>query len=134
MPSYIGIEDNKRVDKAAKEAAKNPLTSKIESYSSFSYIARKIKAQKQAETKDWLCKIIYKNGVKKRSRAYSLLGLLKPDPQVSIIGKPLAKRFYQLKTGHAITAAYLHWIKKSSSQKCWWCNATKQSIEHLLFE
>ena len=44
MPSYIGIEDNKKVDKAAKEVAKNPLIFKIKSYNSFSYIIRKIKA------------------------------------------------------------------------------------------
>ena len=44
MPSYIEIEDNKRADKAIKEVVKNPLISKIKSYNSFSYIARKIKA------------------------------------------------------------------------------------------
>ena len=43
MPSYIGIEGNKKIDKAAKEAAKNLLIFKIESYNSFNYIARKIK-------------------------------------------------------------------------------------------
>ena len=44
MPSYIRIEGNKRADKAAKEAAKNPLTFKIKNYSSFNYIIKKIKA------------------------------------------------------------------------------------------
>jgi hypothetical protein len=63
-------------------------------YSSFSYITRKIKAQKQAETKEWLYKKTYKGKIKKRSRTYSLLGPLKPDPQISIIEKTLTKHFY----------------------------------------
>ena len=44
VPSHIGIEGNKRVDKAAKEVVKNPLIFKIKSYNSFNYITRKIKA------------------------------------------------------------------------------------------
>jgi hypothetical protein len=60
--------------------------------------------------------------------------MLKPDLQVSTAEKPLARRFYQLKMGHAITATYLYRIKRSDTEKCWWCNAAKQDIDHLIFE
>ena len=53
---------------------------------------------------------------------------------MSSAAKPIAKRFYQLKMGHAVTASYLCRVKKASSQKCWWCNAAKQDIDHLFFE
>ena len=59
---------------------------------------------------------------------------LQLEPQISIVRKPLVKRFYQLKIGHAITASYLYRIKRSDTQKCWWCKAAKQDIDHLLFE
>jgi hypothetical protein len=36
--------------------------------------------------------------------------------------------------GHAITATYLYRIKRSDTEKCWWCNAAKQDIDHLIFE
>ena len=134
VPSHIGIEGNERADQTAKEAAERSIPIGIERYSSFSYIARKIRAQKQLETKEWLYKTTYKGEVKKRNRTYSLTGLNKPDPQVSIAEKPLARRFYQLKIGHAITAPYLYRIRKSNTEKCWWCSATRQSIDHLIFE
>jgi hypothetical protein len=125
VPSHIGIEGNEKADKAAKEAAEKSISPGIERYSLFSYITRRIKAQKQAETKDWLYKKTYKGEYKKRDRVYSLSGPLKPDLQVSSAEKPLAKRFYQLKMGHAIIAIYLYRIKRSDTEKCWWCNAAK---------
>ena len=125
VSSHIDIEGNERADKAVKEAAGKLIPLEAERYSSFSYITRKIKTQKQAETKEWLYKKTYKDENKKRSRTYSLSGPLKPDLLVSAAEKPLAKRFYQLKIGHAITASYLYQIKKSDSEKCWWCNAAK---------
>src|SRR5271154_7588828 len=97
----------------------------IDRYSSFSYIARQIRAQRRLEIKEWHSKQIKK--------AYSHREL-KLDPIVSEAKKSLAKRFYQLKLGHAITASYLYRIKRVDTPKCWWCTATNQDIDHLLFE
>jgi len=133
VPSHIGIEGNERADKIAKEAASKPMPPSIDRYSSFSYTMRQIKAQKRTEIKEWIYKTTYKEG-KKRNRTYSLTNALEIDPQLSMIRKPLAKRFYQLKLGHAITASYLYRIQRLDKQNCWWCNAAKQDIDHLLFE
>jgi len=134
VPSHIGIEGNERADKTAKEVASKPILPGIDRYSSLSYITRQIKAHKRLETREWLYRATYKGKPKKRNRAYSLTESLELDPQVSLIRKPLAKRFYQLKIGHAITASYLYQIKRSDTQKCWWCNAAMQDINHLLFD
>ena len=134
VPSHIGIKGNELADKAAKEAANKPIPLSIERYSSFSYIARQVKAQRQLETVEWLRKATYKGDHTRKKRAYSLTESLRLDPTASLAKKPLATRFYQLKIGHAITASYLHRIKRLDTPKCWWCNAAKQDIDHLLFE
>ena len=45
--------------------------------------------------------------------------------------KRIAARFYQLKTGHALTATHLKWIKLREDDQCWWCCRLGQTWEHL---
>ena len=66
----------------------------IERYSSFSYISKKIKAQKQTKTINWLYKKTYKDKNRKRNRIYLLLGLSKLEPLVSVAAKLVARCFY----------------------------------------
>src|SRR5437868_8132907 len=108
IPSHIGINGNKKADTTAKGAAESFSIPDIERYSSFSYISRKIKAQKQTETIDWLYKKTYKDKNRKRNRVYLLLGLSKLEPLVSAAAKLVARCFYQLKMGYAIIASYLY--------------------------
>ena len=50
-------------------------------------------------------------------------------------GKGLASRFFQLASGHAMTAPFLKdkfgWV---DSDQCWWCSGGRQSREHLFKE
>ena len=47
--------------------------------------------------------------------------------------KEVASRFFQLASGHAMTAPFFKekfgWIK---SDICWWCGSGRQTREHLL--
>ena len=49
--------------------------------------------------------------------------------------KELASRYFQLASGHAITAPFLKdkfgWVE---SDQCWWCSCGRQSREHLFKE
>ena len=56
-------------------------------------------------------------------------------PTLSRVGKSLASRFFQLASGHAMTAPFLRdkygWV---DSDQCWWCSSGRQSREHLFKE
>jgi len=40
--------------------------------------------------------------------------------------------YYQLKTGHALTAEYLKWTRNQISDECWFCQSgAVQTREHL---
>jgi hypothetical protein len=48
--------------------------------------------------------------------------------------KPLAARFYRLKSGHAPVGTYLKRFGHRDDDKCWWCGGrsrTAQTREHL---
>jgi len=53
------------------------------------------------------------------------------DPTPAKAPKRIATRFYQLKTGHALTATHLKWIKLREGDQCWWCCRSRQTREHL---
>ena len=46
--------------------------------------------------------------------------------------KSLARRYYQLKTGHAPIGAYLHRIKARDSPACLGCSRGTKTVKHLL--
>ena len=49
--------------------------------------------------------------------------------------KALASRFFQLASGHAMTAPFLkEKFKWTDSHICWWCSRGRQTREHLFKE
>ena len=49
--------------------------------------------------------------------------------------KALASRFFQLASGHAMTAPFLkEKFKWTDSDLCWWCTRSRQTREHLFKE
>ena len=59
---------------------------------------------------------------------------LKTNKVLFSIRKLLARRFFQLKLDHVVTAQYLNRIGKIESKSCWWCTHSNQTISYLLFE
>jgi len=60
-------------------------------------------------------------GVKASRKKYKMPESHKPDGTIAESTKRLASRYYQLKTGHARTGQYLHWVKVRPIAQCWWC-------------
>ena len=56
------------------------------------------------------------------------------DPVASRARKPLATRFFQLKSGHAAIGAHLHQIYARESPACEKGDAPTETVHHVLFE
>ena len=48
--------------------------------------------------------------------------------------KSVAARYWQLKSGHAVTGAHLLRIGKAQDAQCWWCGENSQTVAHLLLK
>jgi len=46
----------------------------------------------------------------------------KPDPIPARAEKSTASRYYQLKSGHALTGVYLKSTDNRPDDHCWWCD------------
>lgn len=56
----------------------------------------------------------------------------KIDKDIADAKKSVAARYFQLKSGHAITGAHLLRIGKVQDAECWWCGGSGQTVAHLL--
>jgi len=62
---------------------------------------------------------------------YKISEQQRPDRTVAGNGKRSASRFYQLRSGHALTGQYLKWTKNRPSARCEWCRYECQTRDHL---
>jgi len=92
---------------------------------SLAHLKRRISEKKWKEAREWsLARIKNPRFDTKRLRQTT-------DPTPAKAPKRIAARFYQLKTGHALTATHLKWIKLREDDQCWWCCRSRQTREHL---
>jgi hypothetical protein len=90
---------------------------------SLANLKREISERKRTEAHRWVEERIRKN-------KYIMPKELWPSRIVDKSTKKLAERFYQIKTGHCLTAQYLQRIKSSPVAKCGWCSYKLQTREH----
>ena len=94
---------------------------------SLANVKRGFSDQKRTDTLNWTKKQLARTG----NRKYRSSDKLKPDPTVAKTNKRLARRFYQMKTGHCLTGQYLAWTTRRPDATCWWCQYKIQTREHL---
>ncbi|POS82121.1 hypothetical protein EPUL_006259, partial [Erysiphe pulchra] len=134
VPGHAGIEGNKLADRTAKEAAKCG-TRPRERFTSLAHIMRRVTERRWNECHKWF-NIEQR---KRKSESRNTYKLMNKNHTVDRIAakarKTLAGRYYQLKSGHAFTAEFLHKIGKSISKRCSHCShAASQTVRHLILE
>jgi hypothetical protein len=134
VPGHKGVPGNEQADAMAKRAAKEPpedaYSKRIMKTTSLTYLARKTTETRAKATKEWIETRTAKN------KAYiprKQMGLRKNQRHEK---KKVASRFYQLLSGHDITAPYLkEKLRKSETDTCWWCESgKKQTRDHVFKE
>lgn len=50
------------------------------------------------------------------------------------VSKKYTLRYHLLKVGYNAVRIFLFRIKVIETLKCWWCGATKQTVEHLYIQ
>lgn len=132
IPGHAKIEGNERADRAAKEAAENGQHC-LERFASLSYISGLITERKWKESRIWFIKEHRRREAISRD-TYKLTHTNQSlDPIVARSSKPLSSRYYQLKSNHAFTGAYLYRINKVENNRCMECSeGSQQTVSHLM--
>ena len=93
------------------------------------YLRRRASEKKWPEARSWCER-------RNLNKGYVLRKKGKPDPTPARAEKRTASRYYQLKSGHALTGVYLKSTDNRPDDHCWWCDpdnisGTPQTRDHL---
>ena len=144
VPGHAGIAGNEIADQWAGDAAARELEhrartpptitrpSPVDSVVSGSFVKAMLRRRAISSWRE----CIIRGG--KGRRPYRIPGEGTVPRIPSTLGRAersLASRFFQLASGHAMTAPFLKdkygWV---DSDRCWWCSSGRQSREHLFKE
>jgi ribonuclease HI len=132
VPGHQGIEGNERADQAAKRAASKPAHHQADGLT-LAFTSRIITETQEQTRQAWLTSALAKRSGRSQ-RAYRAGNGWKQDPVVAKAPKRVARRFYQLKTGHAAVGAFLQKIRAQEDASCQGCRAPNETVHHLMFE
>jgi hypothetical protein len=132
VPGHQGVLGNETADQAAKIAAgKSPR--EIDRSLSLAYLHRTCNEANQIQRQQWLIQAIEKRSHKAQQHYRPQKGW-KLDPVAGAAPKQLARRYYQLKVGHAAIPSYLSQIGIQDSSRCQSCQAPQGTAGHLLMQ
>ena len=143
VPGHAGITGNEAADQWAGEAAARELRRRDRTPSEArvapaapSISGAFMKAMLRRRAVDSRREIIVRGGSRRRPYVVPREGTVPKIPTtLGLARRELAVRFFQLESGHAMTAPFLKekfgWV---SSDQCWWCGSGRQSREHLFKE
>ena len=141
-PAHEGIAGNEKADEWAKVATGQPETHGMKWLTidnrprcmpplSLAHLSRQVAEKKWEEAKGWAYSRIANPSYNVKCRQWQRN---QPDPALAKARNGIASRYYQLKTGHALTGMYLKWIGCREDDTCWWCHGPGifQTREHLI--
>jgi ribonuclease HI len=116
VPGHTGIPGNEEADRQANLAREGRRTGTVRErvYTSAANRTRRISEAKTVANAEWeVDKCSKHQGYRLRGKA----GSKRPTPMNRV--KPLAARFYRLKSGDAPVGTYLKWFGHRDDDKCW---------------
>ncbi|CCU75922.1 hypothetical protein BGHDH14_bgh05095 [Blumeria hordei DH14] len=125
---------NVAVDQGAKDTTRNARQC-VEKFMSLAYIVRTVTKRTWKECRQWFTVEHRRRNQASRNAYKMFLEKVSFDLTACKSRKALACRYFQLKSNHDITAAYLYHIKKRENNKCDWCGQSeRQTARHLVLD
>ena len=124
------MEGNEQADKAAKQAAARSVE---EGVISLAHVRRRITEKHSAQGEKWLEEKLGKRS-REAQKAYRPANGIKQNPAAAAAFRKMASWYYQMKMRHAAVGEFLQRRNVQISAKCCWCQASRESVWHLLFE
>jgi ribonuclease HI len=132
VPGDKGIEGNEQADQAAKLAATKPMR-RTQLEISLAHVKRACTDRARQQRTEWLNTALSERTIEAQ-RSYQAATGWKQDPTAAAAPKALARRYFQLKVGHAAIGVHLNRLQAQQTTACQWCQAPKETVYHLLFE